>query len=71
MQKQASSARSRLLLFTFCAICLVGCSGCFFTKLASVPMRAVASVISIIPGVGNTVHDAIDAAAETLDEFPI
>jgi hypothetical protein len=46
-------------------------SGCLLTKLISVPMRVGASVLSIIPGAGNSIHDAIDTAAETLDGVPI
>lgn len=46
-------------------------SGCVLTKLATVPMRAVGAVVSLVPVVGNTAHDAIDSAAETVDEIPI
>ncbi len=45
--------------------------GCVLTKVASVPMRLGGAVISIVPGVGNTAHDAIDKAAETVDDIPI
>lgn len=57
-------------------------SGCFLTKIVTVPMRVVGGVVSltgdvvsIVPGVGNTadaaltkVDDAIDTAADTVDE---
>ena len=57
-------------------------SGCFLTKVVTTPMRIVGGVvsltgdvISIVPGVGNTadaaltkVDDAIDTAADTVDE---
>lgn len=46
-------------------------SGCFLTKVISVPMRAVGAVISIIPVAGNTAHDAIDGAADVVDDVPI
>lgn len=46
-------------------------SGCFLTKVVSVPMRAVGAVISIIPVAGNTIHDAIDGAADAVDKVPI
>ncbi|MGE3164564.1 MAG: DUF6726 family protein [Planctomycetota bacterium] len=46
-------------------------SGCVLTKLATVPMRAVATVVSIVPAVGNSAHDAIDNAAAVVDEVPI
>ena len=45
--------------------------GCVLTKVVTVPMRLGGAVISIVPGVGNTVHDAIDKAAETVDDVPI
>ncbi len=45
--------------------------GCVVTKVATVPMRLGGAVVSIVPGVGNSVHDAIDGAAEAVDEVPI
>ena len=46
-------------------------SGCFLTKVVTVPMRVGAGVISIIPVAGNTAHDAIDKVAEMVDEVAI
>jgi len=46
-------------------------SGCLLTKLITVPMRVTGAVISIIPAAGNTVHSAIDEAAEVVDDVPI
>lgn len=45
-------------------------SGCFLTKIVTVPMRLVASVVSIVPVVGNKAHDAVDESAELVDELP-
>ena len=45
-------------------------NGCFFTKIVTVPMRLGGAVISIIPVVGNTAHDAVDEAAEVVDDLP-
>jgi hypothetical protein len=45
--------------------------GCVFTKVVSVPMRLGGAVVSIVPGVGNTAHDAIDKVAEGVDDIPI
>ncbi len=45
--------------------------GCVLTKVASVPMRLGGAVISIVPGVGNSAHDAIDSAADGVDDIPI
>jgi hypothetical protein len=46
-------------------------SGCVLTKLVSVPTRVVGAVVSIVPVVGNTAHDAIDEFADIVDEVPI
>lgn len=45
--------------------------GCVFTKIVSVPMRLGGAVISIVPEVGNSAHDAIDTAADGVDDIPI
>jgi hypothetical protein len=45
--------------------------GCVFTKIPSVPMRLGGAVVSIVPGVGNNAHDAIDTAADAVDDIPI
>lgn len=53
-------------------VCVVSMlQGCVFTKVVSVPMRLGGAVVSIVPGVGNTAHDAIDKAAEVVDDVPI
>lgn len=44
--------------------------GCLFTKVVSVPMRVGGAVVSVVPTVGNTAHDAIDEAAEKVDDLP-
>jgi len=45
-------------------------SGCFFTKVVTVPMRIGGAIVSIVPVVGNTADTAIDAVADTVDELP-
>ncbi|MBT3375871.1 MAG: hypothetical protein HN742_40845 [Lentisphaerae bacterium] len=45
-------------------------NGCLLTKVVSVPLRVGGAVISIVPFAGNTAHDAIDEAAEAVDELP-
>lgn len=45
--------------------------GCVLTKVVTVPMRVTGAVISIVPGVGNTVHDGIDTAADVVDDVPL
>ncbi len=46
-------------------------SGCFLTKLVSVPLRVGGAVVSVVPGIGNTAHDAIDEVADTVDDMPL
>ena len=57
-----------LVVFVLCALML---TGCFFTKVATVPMRLSAAALSVIPVVGDTTHDVIDMAAELVDEVPL
>ena len=60
----------------FCQLALSGLivfftSGCLLTKIVTVPMRLVGAVVSIVPVAGNTAHEAIDEAAEMVDEVPL
>ncbi|MBM4310139.1 MAG: hypothetical protein FJ119_04225 [Deltaproteobacteria bacterium] len=57
------------MIMLLALLCLA--QGCVLTKIVTVPMRLGAAVISIVPGVGNPVHDAIDEAAEVVDKVPI
>ncbi len=59
---------ARLLVLLVALLLL---NGCVLTKILTVPMRVTGAVISIIPVAGNTAHDAIDKAAEIVDEVPI
>lgn len=45
--------------------------GCVLTKVVTVPMRVTGAVVSIVPGVGNTIHDGIDTAADVVDKVPL
>ena len=56
-------------LALLCLLALV-LSGCYATKVVSVPMRVVGAVASAIPVVGNTTHDVIDEAADLVDDIP-
>jgi len=59
---------TKLLLF-LCVLLFL--SGCVLTKVVTVPMRVGGAVISVVPVAGNTAHDAIDKAAETVDKVPL
>ena len=48
----------------------ISTSGCYATKLVTVPMRLVGAVASAVPVVGNTAHNVIDEAAELVDDLP-
>jgi hypothetical protein len=53
-----------------CFFFIISMSGCLLTKIVTVPMRVAGAVVSIIPVAGNTAHEVIDEAAETVDEIP-
>lgn len=46
-------------------------SGCFLTKIVTVPMRVVGAVVSIVPVAGNTGNTVIQTAADTVDKIPL
>ena len=51
-----------LMLFTY---------GCVVTKVVTVPLRVGGAIISVVPLAGETMHNAIDTAAYTIDDIPI
>jgi hypothetical protein len=59
-----------ILQLALCCLLVLLLSGCVLTKLVTVPMRIGAAVISIVPVAGNSAHDAIDEAAEAIDQLP-
>jgi len=46
-------------------------NGCVLTKVITVPMRVGGAVVSVFPVVGDMAHDAIDEAAEQIDDVPL
>lgn len=46
-------------------------SGCFLTKIVTVPMRVVGAAVSIVPVAGNLGNDVIQKAANTVDDIPL
>lgn len=46
-------------------------SGCFVTKVVTVPMRVTGAVISVVPVVGGPIDSAIDTTADAIDILPI
>ena len=58
----------KLLIFIFI---ILFSTGCVFTKVVSVPLRMGGAAISIVPWAGEKMHDAIDSAADTIDDIPI
>ena len=47
------------------------CYGCVITKVVTVPLRVTGAVVSVVPLAGNPMHDAIDTAADTIDDLPL
>ena len=46
-------------------------SGCVLTKVVTVPMRAIGSVISVIPVVGDGIDEVLGQGADVIDAIPI
>ncbi|MBR9866015.1 MAG: hypothetical protein GYB20_02840 [Oceanospirillales bacterium] len=49
----------------------LGLSGCFLTKVVTVPMRVGGAIVSVVPVVGNTADAVIDTAADVIDVVPL
>ena len=52
-------------------VLIVFLSGCVFTKVVTVPMRATGAVVSVIPIVGDGVNNVLDTSADVIDAIPI
>jgi len=50
---------------------VAGLSGCFLTKIVTVPMRVVGAVASVVPIVGDAVDESIEAVADAVDDIPL
>ena len=58
----------KLLVFVLISLYL---SGCVLTKVVTVPMRVMGSVISVIPVVGDSIDEVLDQSADIIDAIPI
>jgi len=58
----------KLLMFVLISLYL---SGCVLTKVVTVPMRVMGSVISVIPVVGDGIDEVLDQSADIIDAIPI
>ena len=45
--------------------------GCVVTKVVTVPLRVGGALISVVPLVGEQMDEAIDKAADTIDDIPM
>jgi len=61
----------RIIMLPVLIILTLAIHGCVLTKIATVPMRVGGAVVSVVPLVGNPVHDGVDAVAETVDLVPL
>jgi hypothetical protein len=61
----------RIGAFVLIIMAIVSLSACVLTKIVSVPLRVTGAVLSVVPVAGNTAHDAIDEAADVVDDVPI
>lgn len=62
--------RTAKSLFLGAALLIPG-GGCVLTRAVTAPMRVGGAVLTIIPGVGDAAHSAIDTAAEQIDDIPL
>ena len=46
-------------------------SGCFLTKVVTVPMRVVGAVVSVVPVVGDAIDESIEVVADAVDDIPL
>ncbi|SFV79052.1 hypothetical protein MNB_SUP05-12-126 [hydrothermal vent metagenome] len=60
-----------MLKITSLLFALIMLSGCVLTKVVTVPMRVTGAIISVIPGVGESIDAAIDETADVIDAIPI
>ena len=59
-------------LWVWCfGIGLLILNGCVLTKVITVPMRVGGAIVSVVPAVGEMAHDAIDEAADQIDDVPL
>jgi hypothetical protein len=58
----------KLLVFVLISLYL---SGCVLTKVVTVPMRVMGSVISVIPVVGDGIDEVLSQSADIIDAIPI
>jgi hypothetical protein len=56
-----------LLVSALLAVAL-GATGCFATKIVTVPLRVVGAATSVVPVVGDATHDVLDGTANAVDD---
>lgn len=52
-------------------VAVVCLNGCVLTRIVTMPMRVVGAVTTIVPVAGDAAHEAVDKAADVVDEIPI
>jgi hypothetical protein len=61
----------KLTRFLFLGALVLLLNACVLTKIVTVPMRVGGAVISVVPAVGNSMHKAIDKAANQINDIPL
>ena len=47
-----------------------GLSGCVLTRIVTTPMRVGGAITTVVPVLGDAAYDAINQAADAIDELP-
>ena len=61
----------RILSLALALSALLSGQGCVLTRAVTMPMRVGGAVLTIIPVAGDLAHEAIDEAAEAIDDIPL
>jgi len=61
----------KLIKLTAVMLMATALSGCFLTKVVTVPMRVVGAVVSVVPVVGNALDESIETVADAVDDIPL
>lgn len=61
----------RIIIFLFVGFLTLSLTGCFVTKVVTIPMRVAGEVVGFVPVVGGVVEGAVDTSAGVIDLAPL